>query len=122
MFHYPFAEEIDDLNKVKPDFLYTVTFRRNWRAILIVWLSDYAIQYYVPKGVSRKLAQAVLEYECYRHLAECGRERSLFESYDDEYLSDLEVDVKKAFKAFWKYLRDGDDGQSVSKGAGSQKT
>ena len=97
MFHYPFAEEIDDLNEVKPDFLYTVTFRRNWMAILIVWLSDYAIQYYVPKGVSRKLAQAVLEYECYRHLAECGRERSLFESYDDEYSTDLEEDAEKAF-------------------------
>lgn len=117
MFHYPLAEEIDDLNEVKPDFLYTVTFRRNWMAILIVWLSDYAIQYYVPKGVSRKLAQAVLEYECYRHLAECGRERSLFESYDDEYSTDLEEDAEKAFKAFWKYLRDGDDdaGQTVNK-------
>ena len=104
MFHYPLVKEINDLNEVMPDFLYTVTFRRNWRAVLMVWFSDFKIQYYVPKGVNRKLAEAILDYEWYRHLAECGRERPLFESYDDEFPSDLELDARAAFKKFWKYL------------------
>lgn len=72
MFHYPLAKEIDDLNKVMPDFLYAVTVRRNERAVLMVWFSDFRIQYYVPKGVSRKLAKALLEYEYYRHLADAA--------------------------------------------------
>ena len=114
MFHYPLAKEINKLNEVMPDFLYTVTFRRNWRAVLMVWFSDFKIQYYVPKGVNRKLAEAILDYECYRHLAECGRERSLFEPYDDEYTTDIKEDAEKAFKAFWKYLSVGDEERSVS--------
>ena len=117
MFHYPLAKEIDDLNKVMPDFLYAVTVRRNERAVLMVWFSDFRIQYYVPKGVSRKLAKALLEYEYYRHLAECGLERPLFESYDDEYREDLELDAESALKRFWKYLSVGDEGHTVSKAA-----
>lgn len=104
MFHYPVVHQIFDLSKVRTDYLYSVTVKRNWKPILLVWFSDYSFQYYVPKGVSRKLAEAVLEYECYRHLAECGRERPLFESYDDEFPSDLELDAIDAFKKFWKYL------------------
>ena len=114
MFHYPLAKEINDLNEVMPDFLYTVTFRRNWRAVLMVWFSDFKIQYYVPKGVNRNLAEALLEYEYYRHLAECGFERPLFEYYDDEYREDLELDAESALRRFWKCLGAGDEEQSVS--------